>query len=49
MTSRELLEKALVREEARGRDKNEDEQGKRTAILKARAIRHYLLIAAELS
>lgn len=40
-SSKELLERALKQEEATGRRPG-DEETKRTAILKARAIRLYL-------
>jgi len=45
VNSRELLEEALIQEEALGRNKNrkgQSEEEKRIAILKARAIRRYL-------
>jgi hypothetical protein len=42
MASSGLLKKALVQEEAKGRDKNTTEEDRRIAIYKARAIRYYL-------
>lgn len=41
-SSKGLLPKALVEEEAKGRDKNATEEERRLAIYKARALRHYL-------
>jgi hypothetical protein len=42
MASFGLLKKALVQEEAKGRNNNATEEDRRIAIYKARAIRHYL-------